>query len=153
MLKTRSLIIVPIALALGLSLAGPTAVADDDKFGAPPKVASDHSSPREQAQETLAEVQAIVDGDAVSRGGHTTDGRDLTVALRDLMARMKYLSAADKSTAQRFFLRPGEGGDPCIPAPCRSPSAAPQVCVHYTNTGGNASDARRRHDPDYVTWC
>ncbi len=130
MLKTRSLISIPIAFALSLTLAGPTAVAKDD-FGAPPKIANDHQTNREIAADTLAEVEAIVDGDAVSRGGRTTDGRDLTVALRDLKRDLKYLAAADRKTAQRFFLRPGDPGDPYIPgnlAPlpvrCRESSAS-----------------------------
>ena len=162
MLKIRSLLTIPVAVALGLTLAGPTAVANDE-FKVPPRVASDHDTAREQAADTLAEVQAIVDSDAASRGGRTTDGRDLTVALRDLKVQMKYLSAADRMAAQRIFLRPGDPCGACDPAenidnlievPLPQSACQGVICVHYTTTGNHAPSLVDGGDegttPDYI---
>ncbi|WP_146207203.1 MXAN_6640 family putative metalloprotease [Nocardioides silvaticus] len=153
MLKSKSLLTIPIALALGLTLAGPTAVADDD-FGGPGLTLDATSSKADAAADTLDEVQAILDGDAVGRGGRTTDGRSLTVALRDLKRDMKYLKGEDNKQAQRFLMRPGEGGDPYIPGALPWSTCGPQICVHYTESGANApdgSDGVQGTIPQYVT--
>uniref|UniRef100_UPI001C81F068 MXAN_6640 family putative metalloprotease n=1 Tax=Nocardioides stalactiti TaxID=2755356 RepID=UPI001C81F068 len=152
----KTLVALTASAALALSLSGPVAVAD------PPQPPGTKASPvakdnrAEQATQTLAEVQAIVAGDAVTRGGHTTDGRDLTVALRDLKVQMKYLSPSQRKTAERFFLRPGSGGDPYIPGTLDVLRCQGEICLHYTedDTDGNAvlgSDGDNATIPAYVT--
>ncbi|KAA1420895.1 hypothetical protein F0U44_00655 [Nocardioides humilatus] len=152
-MKLSSLLVLPISVALAASLTVPAAVADDDFDQPDLKVPGTSSSKAAEAKDTLAEVQAIVNGDAKARGGRTSDGRDLTVALRDLRVQTKYLSPADKKVAHQFLLRPGTGSDPYIPGALPINKCFVELCIHYAETGTNAvldSDGDANTIPAYV---
>lgn len=166
MLKTKSLLTIPIALALGLTLAGPATGADDE-FAGPSKAitgqVTDLVSPRQEAKNTLAEVKAIARGDAAKRDGRTTDGRSLTVALRDLKVQMQDLSPADRKTAQQLLQRPGDPCGACDPdenidnlidVPLPESACQGVICVHYTTVGNDAPSLTDGGDagttPDYI---
>ena len=151
---TRASIAIPITLLLGLALSVAPAVADPpDTFGGKAPNITHRSSHAQQAKHTLEEVQAIAAGNAAKRGGRTTDGRDLTVALRDLRIQLKYLSAADQKVAHRYLMRPGSAGDPYIPGSLPITKCFVELCLHYAETGSNAvldSDADASTIPAYV---
>jgi hypothetical protein len=149
---TRASIAIPVTLLLGLALGG-TAVADPPQAPGSKASAVGQSHRSAQAEKTLAEVQAIVSGDARSRGGRTTDGRDLTVALRDLRIQMSALSPADQKEAQRYLMRPGSAGDPYITGALPINKCFVELCIHYAETGANAvlgSDGDANTIPTYV---
>ncbi len=150
----RSLLALSLTLALGLTLGQPAAGAGADPAKLPSHTdKATHASKADQAKDTLAEVRAIVSGRAASRGGRTTDGRDLTVALRDLNVQQKHLSPADRKIAHRFFLRPGNGTDPYIPGALPITKCSTDICVHYTESGNDApdgSDGNPDTIPDYI---
>ncbi len=136
----RSLVVLPVVLTLGLTLGGPTAVADPP--GPPGSKASlvgqDHRS--DKAEATLDRVQALVEGRGAKQGAVSKDGRDLTLALRDLRLQTKDLSAADKKAAERYFLRPGQGTDPYIPAALPFAKCSADICIHWRESGADAPD-------------
>jgi hypothetical protein len=149
---SRSLVALPIVLTLGLTLGGPTAVAD------PPEPPGTKASPAgqdhraEQAEQALANVQAILDGDASSRGGASTGG-DLTMALHELRILKDALSPAQRALAARYYLRPGEGTDPYIPAALPFSTCSVDICVHWTETGNDrpeGSDGNGATIPPYI---
>jgi hypothetical protein len=139
----RALIALPATLILALTLGGPIAVADPP---APPGTKAspagrDHRS--EQAEQALADVQAILDGHAASRQGRTADGRSLTLAMRDLIALRDALPAAQEEEAAAVLARPARDATSC----------ASVICVHYKTSGNDAPslvDNDKDGVPDYI---
>lgn len=139
----RALVALPVTLILGLTLGGPSAVADPP---APPGskaslAGQEHRS--DQAEQALADVQAILAGHDSRQGGTRAADRSLTVALRDLAVLKDALSAEDQRTAERVLARPAATKRACTP----------NICVHYTRTGTHAPrlrDANNNNVPDYI---
>ncbi|RHW26794.1 hypothetical protein D0Z08_11345 [Nocardioides immobilis] len=149
----RSLVALPVALTLGLTLAGTSAVADppDPPGTKASPVGQDHRA--EQAEEALANVEDILAGHAARRGG-SSSGEDLTIALQQLRVLKDALSPADQEKARPYFLyRPGDPGDPYIPGALPLQKCSTDICVHYTETGNNApngSDGDAATTPPYI---
>jgi len=131
----RSLVALLVSLILGFALAGPTAVADPPDWPGSQASPTGQASRAEQAEEALAAVQAILEGHARRAG---TPTRDLTPALMHLLKLKSALSPAQKQQAARYFLRPGNGSDPYIPAALPFVTCSVDICVHWTETGTDA---------------
>ena len=162
----RSLIALPVTLALGLSPVGTSAVADPPGPADPPGskaslTGQDHRA--QQADDALAEVQAILDGRRAGQRGRTTDGRSLTVALRDLKVLKDALPAHEEAQVDRILQRPGDPCGSCNPddnidnlidEPLPQSACQGVICVHYTTTGNHAPDLTDGGDagstPDYI---
>ncbi|KAA1428794.1 MXAN_6640 family putative metalloprotease [Nocardioides antri] len=155
----RALIALPVALTLGLTLGAPAAVADEVH---PPTLPGSQASPTgqanrsEQAQQALAEVEAILRGDRTGQRGRTTDGRSLTVALRDLRVLKDALPADDQKKVERMLQRPDDTSDPYDPdddlddlinVPLPLEACQGVICVHYTETDTNGGAAGNGHAP------
>ena len=99
-------------------------------------------------------MRALVDGNEVaSQRAPATDGRDLTLALRDLRLQLRNLSTADQRAAERYFLRPGNGSDPYIPAALPFVKCSTDICIHWRETGvdaPNGSDGDGATTPPYI---
>ncbi len=107
----------------------------------------------DKANATLARVQSLVSGHGASNRAATRHGRDLTLALRDLRLQADDLSPADKKVAERYFLRPGDAGDPYIPAALPFVKCSADICVHWRETGvdaPNGSDGDGATTPPYI---
>jgi hypothetical protein len=149
----RALVALPVTLILGLTLGGPIAVADPP---APPgskasPAGKDHRAA--QAEEALANVEAIIAGHADRSGSHGPS-RDYTLALNELIKLKDALTGADKERAIQILARPGQPGDDYIPGALPHVTCGPEICVHYTETGGNAakgSDGDPATIPTYIT--
>ncbi|WP_322936695.1 MXAN_6640 family putative metalloprotease [Nocardioides bizhenqiangii] len=149
----RALVALSVTLILGLTLGGPTAVADPP---APPGtkasvIGQDHRS--DQAEATLARVRTLVEGLGVSSRGGADDNRGLTLALRDLALQMDALSPSDERVAERYLLRPGQGSDPFIPVALPFVTCSADICVHWRESGDhapNGSDGDGSTVPTYV---
>ena len=138
------------AVGLALAVPGATAYAADDGEQSPgvtQSVADDSGSLREQAVEALDDVQGLLTGaDPASEPGVpalTADGRDLTIALRDLAALRGSLPPAQQREAERVLARPTDSTGASYGATYRvdeaTPLCSPQVCVHYVTSTGDAS--------------
>lgn len=144
----RSLIALSVTLVLGLTLGGPTAVADPPGPPNPPgdkasAIGQDHRA--DQAEAALAEVEALLNGRAnrASGAARHAAGRSLTLALRDLMVLRDALPADARARADRVLARPGASKRSCTKF----------ICVHYTRTGPHRPNLRDRNDnrvPDYI---
>jgi len=151
--KTRSLLALSAALILGLTLFGPNAVADPPDWPGNQASPTGQASRAEQAEEALAAVQDILDGDARRAAG--TPDRDLTPALMHLLKLKSALSPAQKQQAAQYFLRPGNGSDPYIPAALPHDNCSADICVHWTETGTDAPngpglDGNENTIPPYI---
>lgn len=154
MLKSRLILAVPVALALTFTLAGPAAVADQDRDPGRAPAASDsgrragddRAAARREARATLAEVEAVIDGKRPD--GRTADGRSFTLALRDLAMLKHTLPTAERKRVDALLARPGESCSPsCNPDeypdhlitdPLPLERCESVVCVHYTSAGNHA---------------
>jgi len=150
---SRTLVALPLSLLLGLSLGGPTAVADPsgDPGGKASSVGADHRA--EQAEEALAQVQALLGGLVPQRSSSVADGRSLTIALRDLAMLKDALPPVEQVLAGRILMRPGEPGDDYITTPLPLVRCAAVICVHYTEEGRHApagSDGDPATTPRYI---
>lgn len=149
----RALIALPVTLMLGLTLGGPTAVADPPAPTWPPgsQTGQDHRS--DTAVEALDRVRDIVDGHGTSQRGASKHGHDLTLALRDLVLQKHDLSAADQKVAERYLMRPGSGSDPYIDVALPFDKCSSDICVHWRETGVEAppgSDGDGDTTPAYI---
>jgi hypothetical protein len=149
----KALLVTPVVLTLGLALGGPTAVADPPVPPGSKASAVGQAHRSAQAEQTLATVEELVHGDPGNRG-HAPDGRDLTVALRDLSIQLDALSPADRHVAERYLLRPGSGGDPYITSPLPFSKCSADICIHWTEANNadapNGSDGSEATVPPFV---
>ncbi len=91
-----------------------------------------------RAVAALGRVQSIV------RDG--AQGRDLTMALRDLATLRGSLRGGDRTAADRMLARPTDGDDPFLDYSVPSTRVCgPDVCVHYVESTDDAPA-----DDDYV---
>ena len=139
----KAFVAVPLALVFGLTLSNPSADADPptDPGGKASLMGQQHRSDR--AEQALATVQSILDGNAQRRGGSSADPRSLTLALRDLALLKDALPAADQRAASQLLARPAATKKSCTK----------RICVHYTRTGVNRPNLRDKngnHVPDYI---
>jgi hypothetical protein len=108
------------------------------------------SSPRETAEQALATVEEILDAaPALTAGagspgdGLRAEGKDLTLALRDLAVSRADLPRAKRAAAGRLLARPsdsnaecGRDGDlACYGATPDAVECNSTVCVHWVGTG------------------
>lgn len=114
----------------------------------------DPSTPAEVAEQALETVQEIIEtpftpADPASPTAAEVQGKDLTVALRDLAAAQKNLPKAKRAEAARLLARPDDSSNECLnvdqdlacygahPDKVKCNSV---VCVHWVTTGPDAVD-------------
>jgi hypothetical protein len=106
-----------LALSAVLALASlPAVTAAADEADSPPTRAA-AAGPSDQAEQTLAAVQAAF-APTPPHGrrtqGHAADGREVTLLLARLRTQLDDLGPADRRTARSFLARPTDGHDPYV---------------------------------------
>lgn len=142
---------------LALTLTAPSTASASAATPSPDDiaVAADTSTSevtRDQAEETLAEVQNLMEASPTSRATDLdraqahAHGRSATLALRDLWVARSHLGRADRRTANRLLARPTDvPGDQLtndytasIRGDAKQCNA--NFCVEYDTSGQNAAD-------------
>lgn len=110
---------------------------------------ADADSPREVAEQALETVQDLVEAPVTPADpamGSPVEGKDLTLALRDLAVAQHALPKSQRKVAARLLARPDDSASECFADgdlacyganPTRRTCNA-FVCVHWVSTGTNA---------------
>lgn len=142
--------LLPLAVPLlVLPLLGAPAQADPSDPADPPAA----TSPRENAEQALEVVEEIIEAAPQLIQGAADDsllaeGKDLTLALRDLAVRVDDLPAGQRAAAKRLLARPDDSlavcQDPqagdlvCYGGLSKKVSCNSAVCVHWVTQGPSA---------------
>lgn len=124
-LPLAAALVALLAALLVVPLLGSPARADDPAAPVGPATPAP-ASPRETAEEALDAVEEILEGEPVTEAPvteHAAEGKDLTLALRDLAASRAALPKAKRATAARLLARPTDN-----PATCTDPTTGDLVC-------------------------
>lgn len=136
-----------LALTLGLSGHAGASVTGKDRGRA--------TTP-DAARAALDRVETLLEGrGGEARGG---DGREATLALRDLVVQRSDLTGEDRRRADALLARPTDGGadpqgDGYAAGTVPKRTCTPDVCVHWVETSADAvpvADNNGNEIPDFV---
>jgi hypothetical protein len=150
-MQHRTVLAALAAVSLAVGLALPSSASPDRSD----ERAAEGSA---RARAALAEVREIFDGDRSDARRTHPQGRDATLALRDLARVRDELTGSDRRQANAFLARPTDGAsDPygdgyqASATPRRTCTAT--VCVHWVDTTSDRPaqvDADANSIPDFV---
>lgn len=137
-MRTRPVIAATAALGLALTLGAAGTAGATDRPGRSDRAAATVVGTAE-ARQALDAARGALSGRAP--GDHS--GREATMALRDLFARQRELTGADRAAAEAILARPtAPGGDGRVEYSVAEavPVCGPSTCVHYVPSSADAPD-------------